>query len=219
MTSKAKTISHIALWACVSTLAFWQIRDTLPGGADAHTSPNVKEHVLGSAAEFAELREQGELSLTERPLDAAIDGPGYFQIVDLTHAEIRYTRYGRFQFTSDGCLAISAGNQVFDVEPVITVPRDATQFNVSTEGIISVRRPGNPDLIRLGQLQIARFANPSGLKTSGNLIFAASNDSGVPFIGNPGKDGFGVLRQGYLEELAMEPVVVALTNHLTGTLK
>jgi len=51
----------------------------------------------------------------------------------------------------------------------------------------------------LGQIQISRFVNPSGLKPLGNNLMAASASSGAAQLLQPGVNGAGVLNQGSLE--------------------
>lgn len=51
---------------------------------------------------------QGSLKKTDDPLDLAINGRGFFEV--LTPSGVRYTRAGNFQVTSDGFIATSDGN-------------------------------------------------------------------------------------------------------------
>ncbi len=52
---------------------------------------------------------------------------------------------------------------------------------------------------QVGQIQTARFANPSGLRAEGANIFKETDSSGPPQLGTPGQDGLGQLTQGFLE--------------------
>ncbi len=45
----------------------------------------------------------------------------------------------------------------------------------------------------------ARFANPAGLEALGKNLYRETQSSGTPTIGNPGGDGFGALRQNFIE--------------------
>jgi flagellar basal-body rod protein FlgG len=58
----------------------------------------------------------------------------------------------------------------------------------------------------VGQLQLAQFINYEGLQKLGENLYAQTNASGPPIIGNPGQNGLGVLRQNYLEASNVEPV-------------
>jgi flagellar basal-body rod protein FlgG len=51
-----------------------------------------------------------------------------------------------------------------------------------------------------GQIQLANFANPAGLNSIGGNLFAQTDASGDPTVGNPGgPEGNGQLMQGYVE--------------------
>lgn len=52
----------------------------------------------------------------------------------------------------------------------------------------------------LGQLELARFANPQGLDQRGQNLFAASINSGLPVVGNPNSQGIGSIIAGALEQ-------------------
>lgn len=58
----------------------------------------------------------------------------------------------------------------------------------------------------LGQLELARFVNPAGLKTIGRNLFMETAASGTPLVGAPSEQGFGKLSQGFLELSNVEVV-------------
>ena len=51
----------------------------------------------------------------------------------------------------------------------------------------------------LGQVAVATFANPEGLVQQGQDVYAAGNNSGVPYITQPGSGGAGTVASGSLE--------------------
>lgn len=51
----------------------------------------------------------------------------------------------------------------------------------------------------LAQIGTAEFANPSGLKKSGDTMFTTSNNSGEPKVGPAGRGGRGLISSGTLE--------------------
>ncbi len=51
----------------------------------------------------------------------------------------------------------------------------------------------------LGQIRLARFANPSGLEQKGENVFAAGVNSGLPIQGDPGQQGIGGIVAGAVE--------------------
>lgn len=138
---------------------------------------------------------QGDLLNTKNPLDLTIVGDGFFQITQ-ADGTIGYTRDGSFKRDADGRLVTSEG---FAVEPQITIPKDATDIQIGIDGTISVMVPGSTTPSQVGQLQIARFANPSGLESRGNNLLVSTTSSGDPVIGTPSSEGRGTIQQGFLE--------------------
>ncbi|KAA6464436.1 flagellar basal-body rod protein FlgG [Acidobacteria bacterium AB60] len=140
---------------------------------------------------------QGDLSSTGNPLDFAIQGPGFFQIL-LPNGQTGYTRAGSFQTDNQGQLVTANGNPL---QPAITIPPDATNVTVGSDGTVSVTQPGQTQATQVGVLQLAMFANPGGLNAVGNNIYLATTASGDPVIGAPGgSDGLGTVQQGMLEQ-------------------
>jgi flagellar basal-body rod protein FlgG len=138
---------------------------------------------------------QGSLQTTDNPLDLALDGDGYFQ-VQLPGGKLGYTRAGNFSRSSDGQLVTAQGYQVL---PAITIPEGATSITVSGDGIVSAVVPGQSQAQQLGQLQIASFANPSGLQASSDNFLMETGASGPAQLGIAGEDGRGNIKQGMLE--------------------
>ena len=56
------------------------------------------------------------------------------------------------------------------------------------------------------QITLAGFVNEKGLEATGSNLFVETTASGAPTIGLPGEQGLGTLRQGYLEDSAVDPV-------------
>lgn len=132
---------------------------------------------------------------TENPLDLAISGDGFFQIT-LPDGTTAYTRDGTFKLDGEGRIVTSDG---YLLNPEISIPSDALRIIVNSEGVISVLRPGSPLPEELGQIELARFINPSGLISYGKNLYLESAASGEPVIGTPGSEGFGTIMQGFLE--------------------
>ncbi|MQF82512.1 MAG: flagellar hook-basal body complex protein, partial [SAR202 cluster bacterium] len=81
-----------------------------------------------------------------------------------------------------------------------------TAINISSNGEVSVKIPGDPTLQQVGQLELARFVNPAGLKTIGRNLMLETEASGTPLNGAPDTEGFGKLSQGFLELSNVEVV-------------
>ncbi|HHI02411.1 MAG TPA: flagellar basal-body rod protein FlgG, partial [candidate division Zixibacteria bacterium] len=138
---------------------------------------------------------QGAPTATENPLDVAIMGDGFFQIT-LADGAIAYSRDGSFKINNEGTLVTSDG---FILEPEISLPTDTTAVNISQDGIVSVMVVGSTEGQEVGQVELAKFINPAGLKNIGQNLYMPTEASGEPLLGAPGTEGFGQLNQGYLE--------------------
>lgn len=138
---------------------------------------------------------QGSLELTGRELDVAISGEGFFQ-VRLPSGEIGYTRTGSFKVNAEGYLTTSNGELL---EPNIVVPDGANDLTISTDGTVAAILVAGGETEELGQIELARFINPSGLRALGGNMLTQTDASGDPVVGTPGLDGYGELRNQYLE--------------------
>ncbi len=139
---------------------------------------------------------QGNLRQTLNELDLAVDGPGFFQ-VQRSDGTIMYTRSGSFKRDNVGNLVTGDGDQL---NPVITIPSGALKVDIGQDGTVSVLLPGVTQASQVGQIQLTRFDNPSGLVAFGNNLFLDSFASGPPIQGTAGfSTGFGTIQQGFLE--------------------
>ncbi len=145
---------------------------------------------------------QGALSQTNGDLDIAIEGVGYLEVT-LPSGQAAYTRDGALQRNADGLIVTADG---FPVAPDITIPADAESLSISPEGEVYAYFRDNPEGQLLGQFSIAGFSNAKGLEALGSNLFAQTEASGPPLLSTPGQDGFGTLRQGYLEDSAVDAV-------------
>jgi flagellar basal-body rod protein FlgG len=139
------------------------------------------------------------------PLDAMIEGDGFFQ-VELPDGRIAYTRAGNFVRNADGELVL--GNSMgYRIKDTPTIPENIPTRDVSigSNGEIS-GLDENGQIQVFGQLQLARFANPGGLIQYGSNVYFESEASGPPVEANPGEDGLGQLKGGYLELSTTEAV-------------
>lgn len=137
----------------------------------------------------------GNFQNTGNPLDMAIEGDGFFQ-VNMPDGTIAYTRDGSFKLDAQGRIVTSEGYQI---EPQIAIPEGATSVEVAADGTVSVMLPNNTASQEVGQLQLVRFINPSGLLSMGRNLLQETDASGAPTASNPGEDGAGTIVQRYLE--------------------
>lgn len=138
---------------------------------------------------------QGTLNTTGNAFDLALDGPGFFQ-VEMPGGTLGYTRAGNFTLSSEGQLVTAQG---YAVQPGIQVPQGATSLTVAPDGTISAILPGDAAPAQIGQLTVASFVNPAGLKASGDNFLLETGASGPPDVGPAGENSRGRIRQGMLE--------------------
>lgn len=174
----------------------------LPSGLQLGTGVRV----IGTQKQFT----AGNLQITENPLDMAIVGRGFFEIL-LPDGNSAYTRNGQFQINSDGEIVTGRG---YLLQPGITVPDNAQSVTISTDGIVEATVFGEEGSQVLGNIQVANFINPAGLQAVGANNFLETAASGAPQIGTPGNDGLGSLEQGTLENSNVE-IVEELVNMIT----
>src|SRR4029453_8581872 len=145
---------------------------------------------------------QGNLLPTDKPLDVAIRGEGFFRIL-LPDGRTAYTRDGSFELDAQGRLVTAQGNVV---QPGLTVPLNARGITINGQGQLSVSLPGVTAPTQIGQLDMSIFVNKAGLQAIGDNLFLETPASGVPQNGTPGTEGFGDLQQGNLEQANVEAV-------------
>ena len=140
------------------------------------------------------LHTQGNMVTTQNPLDLAIAGDGYFQIAK-GDGSLAYTRDGGFKISATGQMVTSSGALL---QPGITIPNTASSVTIGRDGTVSIELAAGGSQV-LGQIQIARFVNPSGLQSLGQNLMKDTPASGAPQVLAPGVGGAGSLMQGSLE--------------------
>jgi flagellar basal-body rod protein FlgG len=153
------------------------------------------------------LHTQGNLIKTDNPVDIAIQGKGFFQIL-MPDGTTAYTRDGSFQLDANGQLVTSSGYQL---QPNITIPDNTQSVTIGADGTVSVLVSGSTTPTTLATIQLADFINPAGLEPVGDNLYRESASSGTPTVTNPGDNSTGTLVQSYLESSNVN-VVEELVN-------
>lgn len=181
----------------------------LPGAQDAFNNyaPTGIALGLGTRVQGTQtIFDQGAFEITNNPLDFAIDGQGFFQVIDPTTNNFLYTRAGNFGVNSNGLLVIGSSQTGRLVQPQISLPIDTQGIVVSAEGNVSIQQFGQTQFSQIGQLQLAKFMNPEGLLKMGENLYQETLSSGAAIFGQPGTNGLGTLQQNALERSNVEPV-------------
>jgi flagellar basal-body rod protein FlgG len=171
-----------------------------PGAASGQQTvvPTGLQLGLGTRAASNEIVfTQGNFSQTSNPLDVVIQGNGFFQVLQPS-GTMAFTRAGEFHMDRNGNVVDVSGNLL---QPNITLPQNAQTITIATDGTVSYTLPNQTAAQTAGQIQLATFANPSGLNSLGQNLYQPTTASGDPILGNPGgQDGAGSLMQGYTEQ-------------------
>jgi flagellar basal-body rod protein FlgG len=117
-----------------------------------------------------------------------------------------YTRSGNFGLNANGQLTLGSANNGFLLEPDVTIPEEAIDVVVTSDGQVQISTQDSPNLTTITTIQMAKFINPDGLLKLGDNLYKETDASGTPQVGNPGELGFGNIRQGFLEGSNVEPV-------------
>ena len=152
----------------------------------------------------------GTLEQTNNPLDVAIQGDGFFQVLLPSGAE-RYTRDGALRLNAEGALVTMDG---FAVNPAVQIPQGSSNINIGRDGTISYTDDQGQIGIA-GPITIVRFPNPAGLSSEGGNLYSQTDASGDPVVGTPGELGAGMLLGGQLERSNVE-VVTELIGLITA---
>ncbi|AIS16299.1 Flagellar basal-body rod protein FlgG [Pseudomonas sp. MM227] len=174
----------------------------LPSGLQVGTGVRI----VGTQKNFT----AGSLQTTDQPLDMAINGRGFFQVMQ-PDGTVSYTRDGTFHLNSDGQIVTAQG---LALEPAIVVPNEAQTFTVGTDGTVSITTAGNAASQVIGNLQTADFINPAGLQAIGGNLFLETASSGAPQVATPGLNGAGTVLQNTLENSNVS-TVEELVNMIT----
>ena len=139
---------------------------------------------------------QGTIEVTNNPLDIAVKGEGFF-LFQSPDGKMAYGRAGNLHMDNEGSLVAPSGHRL---DPSIVLPEGATSIVIRQDGTVLVSVNNETDFSEVGQINLARFTNPSGLKSVGQNLFEATESSGEPMAGVPGEEGYGFINQYALEQ-------------------
>jgi flagellar basal-body rod protein FlgG len=172
--------------------------DQQPGGQSSQDSTLPNGVQLGTGVRVASTQKQftmGSLQTTERALDMAVEGNGFFQI-SLPDGSVGYTRTGSFSVDQDGQIVTPQG---YTLEPAITIPDGSTNLTIGRDGTVTAVTAGATAPTQVGNIQLVNFINAAGLEAVGSNLYRETVASGTPQQSTPGQNGVGELLQGVLE--------------------
>ena len=177
--------------------------ETLQKGAAKDVDGKPVNIQVGHGVKFsstAKVFTVGNMSQTTNPLDVALDGDGFFKVMDNLGSPA-YTRDGAFKISISGDVANLVTSEGYLVQSSdggpIELPPTAKDINISSTGILSYKDETGTS-IEAGKIGLFRFANPSGLLNQGQNLLKETDISGVATDTQNDGTGGNVL-QGYLE--------------------
>lgn len=185
-----------------------------PGAQETQDSKLPSGLQIGTGARVVATQKQftqGNLQVTEQPLDVAINGRGFLQVLQ-ADGTLAYTRNGQLEINEEGQVVNSEG---LVLEPAITIPQGTNKITIGKDGTVNAYTQGaeaTPQ--QLGNITLADFVNPAGLQAIGGNLFVQTVASGTPTQGAPGENGMGSLLQGQLESSNVD-IVEEMVNMIT----
>ena len=128
-------------------------------------------------------------------MDVAVRGEGFFQFRK-PDGDIVYSRAGNFAKDVDGNIISQSG---YTLDPPIRIPQNTTKITVDPEGRVFANVNNDSIPREIGQVLLARFRNPDGLKNVGNNFYKETIDSGEPIVEIPGRNATGQVVQYSIE--------------------
>jgi flagellar basal body rod protein FlgG len=148
---------------------------------------------------------QGELKATTRPMDVALEGPGFFT-VQLPDGSKAYTRNGGFRLNSQGQMTTNQGYLVVGSGGPLTFdPNNTAPITISNDGQVSQGADVK------GRMAVTEFGNLKALTNGGGGYFRADD----PQLAQAKPAAATNVRQGFVEESNTSPTL-AMASLLTS---
>ena len=162
-------------------------------GTSAVTSSGVRSDLMHL------LNEQGEVQSTGKPLDLAIQGNGFMELMG-PGGETLLWRGGPLKIGEDGRLMTASG---YELKANITLPQDATSLQIGSDGVVRATTSSGTNPVELGQIMLVKLDDPSVVNPIDGGMYRVRE--GVTLNdAKPGEDGAGTLAQGSLERSTVE---------------
>lgn len=151
---------------------------------------------------------QGDLRQTGKPLDLAIDGDGFIELIGPGGQDALW-RGGTLKVNADGYLAAANG---MPLKGMISVPAEASTISIGRDGRVQAQIKGEAPA-EIGRIDLVLPKDLSALTAQGEGLYHVENAADLVTVA-AGEDGGGVLTQGSIEvsnvELSDEMVTLLL---------
>lgn len=153
---------------------------------------------FGTAMRISEIikdMSQGGMKVTNRELDVAIEGKGFFQH-QMSDGTVAYSRAGNFKMDHQS-VVVDANNH--PLEPELRIPDGAIAVQIREDGRVYASFSNQIDPQQIGQINLTYFPNPQHLRGEGQNLYTATPEAGDAVTAVPGTERLGKIRQGSLE--------------------
>ena len=164
----------------------------------SYDAENSYVKVAGSFTDF----KQGSLIPTNNPLDLAIKGKGFFEL--LTPNGVRYTRSGIFSPNKDGNLVTATGNKLLSqLEKGPDLKKPEERLIKITPGQITITPEGEVHINKklISKISLVEFKDIHALRKEGNSLFINKDINNI--TDSPEKSN---ILQGFVEQSNVNPV-------------
>lgn len=116
--------------------------------------------------------DQGELKSTGRPMDVAIDGEGFIELIGADGAT-RLWRGGSLGVNADGVLT---GAEGLPLKGMITAPVNGAAITIDRTGLVSATA-GDGSVQELGRIEIVRPRDASAITGAGDGLYKLDDEA------------------------------------------
>ena len=163
----------------------------------------------------AMVNETGAIDTTGRPMDLAINGQGFVELMGPSGQTLLW-RGGSMKVGEDGLLAASNG---MALKAAISIPADASAVTIGSDGMVRAQTADSTGPVELGQIGLVRADDPSMLTRLDGGLYRADQDAKL-LDAQAGEDGTGMIVQGGIErsnvEMTSEMVQLMLVQRAYG---
>lgn len=158
---------------------------------------------------------EGPLQQTGKPLDVAIDGAGFLELMAPGGQSLLW-RGGSLEVNTDGYLAAPNG---MPLKGMIAVPQGASAISIGPDGKVQALVNGSTTATTIGQIDIVMDKDLTTLSAVNGGFYQAENAADLTSVA-PGEDGAGSIAAGELEganvQLADEMTTMLLLERAYG---
>lgn len=162
-------------------------------GASAVTSSGVRSDLMHL------LNAQGNVESTGNPLDLAIQGNGFIELMGANGQTLLW-RGGPLKVGDEGRLMTATGQEL---KANISVPVDATDLEIGSDGVVRAKTSSLTDPVEIGQIMLVKLDDPSVVESVDGGLYRV-HDGAQLNDAKPGEDGTGTLVQGSVERSTVE---------------